>query len=262
MRILIIGGRGGIAYHTALKLSKLGHSIYLCTHTNSQLISLKNTIKKENLNIMAFKLDITNEEDLSLLDKLYYDIIWTHAGVGYGGTILAMDIETLKSNYNTNVFATTKVIQKAYQNFIKNNINGKIFVTSSLAGMLPFPYLSCYTSSKAALSMICFSLKEELKKTNSKITISLIEPGAYRTGFNQVMIENKEKYLYKDSIFYNNLKSINRFQKNIFALIEKNNYDDLTNKIIKEMQKTKPKFKIRAPLSQVIFTKIYLLFYR
>ena len=43
---------------------------------------------------------------------------------------------------------------------------------------------------------------------------------------------------------------------------EKENYNKLVNKIVKEIEKECPKFKIRAPLSQVIFTKIYLLLYR
>ena len=72
--------------------------------------------------------------------------------------------------------------------------------------MLPLPYLSCYTSSKAALSILCFTLKKELKQINSNISMSLIEPGAYQTGFNDVMINNKEKYLEENSEFYQNIK--------------------------------------------------------
>ncbi len=260
MRILIIGARGGIAYLAAKKLS-VNNDVYLCVHTTEQLKSIKEKIKLEKLNIKSFKLDITNENDLNLLDKLHYDVIWSHAGIGNGGTLLAMNKDVLVNNYETNVFGTVEVIKRAYSNFIKNNIKGKIFITSSLAGKLPLPYLSCYTSSKAALSMIVTTLKEELKKTKSNISISLIEPGAYKTGFNEVMIENKEKYLEKDSIFYNDLNNINRLQKNLFTLIEKENYTKLVNKIIKEMEKEVPKFRIREPLIQVIFTKLYLLFY-
>lgn len=262
MHILITGGRGGMAYLTASKLSKLGHKVYLCTHTNEQLNSLKKQLEKENSNIIPYKLDITNKKDLELLDKLDCDIVWAHAGIGNGGTLLAMEINVLRDNYETNVFGTMEVIKKAYLNFKQKNKKGKIFVTSSLAGMLPLPYLSCYTSSKAALSMLCFTLKKELKYSDTNITISLIEPGAYKTGFNEVMIDNKEIFLETKSIFYNNRKKITQHQKRLFNIIEKRSTDKLVNKIIKEMLKSNPKFKIRKPFLQVFFTKLYLLFLR
>ncbi len=262
MKILITGGRGGIAYLTASKLSKLGHKIYLCTHTSKQLETLKKKIKKEQLNIVPYKLDITNKDDLQLLDKLDYDIVWAHAGIGNGGTLLAMEVDVLRENYETNIFGTMEVVRKAYLNFKQQKKKGKIFVTSSLAGMLPLPYLSCYTSSKAALSMLCFTLKKELKESGTNITISLIEPGAYKTGFNEVMIENKEKFLKTKNIFYNDRKKITQSQKKLFNLIENKNIDKLVNKIIKEMTKENPKFKIRSPFIQALFTKLYYLFYR
>lgn len=262
MRILITGGRGGMAYLTASKLSKSGHIVYLCTHTNEQLKSLKKKIGNEDSNILPYKLDITNKQDLELLDQLDYDIVWAHAGIGNGGTLLVMDVDVLRDNYKTNVFGTMEVIKKAYLNFKQKNKKGKIFVTSSLAGMIPFAYLSCYTSSKAALSMLCFTLKKELKDSDTNITISLIEPGAYKTGFNEVMIDNKEKFLDEKDIFYYNRKKITKSQKNIFDIIEKKNTEKLVNKIIKEMLKDRPKFKIRKPFLQVFFTKLYLLFLR
>lgn len=262
MRILITGARSGIAYQTALRLEREGHSVYLCVHTEEQQKTLQEKVRQEQLNILVFKLDITRKEDLVLLDQLYYDVLWAHAGIGNGGTLLAMPVDVLRKNYDVNVFGTMDVIKRAYSNFHKNHIKGKIFVTSSLAGMLPFPYLSCYTSSKAALSMLCMTLKTELQRGRQEISISLIELGAYQTGFNEVMIENKDQYLDKNSFFYKNRKSITRLQKNLFVLIEKQDYGKLADKIAKEMQKENPKFKIRAPFLQVLFTKFYLLFFR
>ena len=262
MRILITGGRGGIAYQTAKKLSNLGHTVYLCTHTTKQLKSLKENIEIRSNNIIPLKLDITNKEDLNLLDKLSYDIVWAHAGIGNGGTLLAMDIDVLRDNYETNVFGTMEVVRRSYLKFKREHIKGKIFVTSSLAGMLPLPYLSCYTSSKAALSILCFTLKKELKQINSNISMSLIEPGAYQTGFNDVMINNKEKYLEENSEFYQNIKKINKLQKRLFTLIEKKKYQKLVDKIVTEMLKEKPQFKIKKPLFQSLMTKLYVLLYR
>jgi len=262
MKILIIGGRGGIAYLAARRLVLLGHLVYLCVHTEEQLLSLKEQLGDEFDNLRLFKLDVTIGEDLQLIEDLSYDVIWAHAGIGNGGTLLAMDVDVLRDNYDVNVFGTMEVVRRAYLKFKKDGVKGKIFVTSSLAGMLPFSYLGCYTSSKAALSMLCFTLKKELKQSGTGITITLIEPGAYRTGFNEVMIDNKEQFLDRNSIFYLNFENINKFQRRMFSFLEKKNYSGLVDKIIREMLREVPKFKIKKPFFQVLFTKIYLLFIR
>jgi len=110
--------------------------------------------------------------------------------------------------------------------------------------------------------MLCFTLKKELKQSGTGITITLIEPGAYRAGFNEVMIDNKEQFLDRNSIFYLNFENINKFQRRMFSFLEKKNYSGLVDKIIREMLREVPKFKIKKPFFQVLFTKIYLLFIR
>lgn len=260
MRILITGAASGIGYELGKKLSKRRHTVYLTTHTTKQLLRLKEKIKRDNINVLCFKMDIETD-DINLVDKIKLDCLVNHAGIGIGGSILYMNIDNLKKNYDVNIFASFKLLQKVYKNMERDNINGKIFVTSSLAGSLPIPFLGCYTSSKAAISILTRTINEELKYLKSRISITLIEPGAYNTGFNKVMIENKEKYMNSDNKIYDNLESINKIQKNMFSLLESNNYSSLINKIIKNIESPKPKFLIREPISQKIFTKLYKIFH-
>lgn len=262
MRILITGATSGLGYNLAVELSKRGHTVYATTHTIKQLEMLKKKIKENNLNILCFKLDIREKSDRKLINTLEIDVLVNHAGIGNGGSILEMDIDVLKDNYETNIFSSFSLLQEFYISKIKKRQSAKIFVTSSIASMLPIPYLGCYTSSKAAISMLVFTLKKELQYIDKNISISLIEPGAYKTGFNQVMIDNKNKYTYKDNKIYKNRNSINKIQRNLFTIIEKDNYKSLITKIVKEMEKKNPKFKIREPLMQSIFAKIYLLLFR
>lgn len=259
MRILILGGAGNIAYETAKLLSENNHLVYLGVHKEKEVQTVQEKNKLENIKMHVFKIDILKDKDLEILDKLEYDVIWQHAGIGIGGTLLYMDLDSLIKNYNTNVFATIKVIKKAYTNMKNKNIKGKIFITSSLAGYLPFPFLGCYTSSKASLSMLVRTIKQELKVLKSNITIHLIELGAYHTGFNQFMIDNKEKYIEETSPIYNQINSINRLQRNTFRLIENDNIENLSKKIMKNLTKKNPPFLIRYPKIQAIFTKIYTM---
>ncbi len=260
MRILITGAASGIMFNLAQKLENKGHLVYLTTHTKSECDKLKQEIKKEKLKMLCFKMDITKAKDRELINKLEFDVFISNAAVGYSGSLLEMDIDVLRKNYEINVFSSFELIKEVYHKWNKTNHPGKIFVTGSQFSMLPFPFLGCYTSTKASLSILVNTIRRELQYLNSNITITLITPFAYHTGFNQVMIENKEKYLYKDGIFYQNIDSINKIQKNIFTLIESNNIDKLTNKILKEIESNNPKNKIVCPIFSNIFLKIYSFF--
>ena len=153
MNILITGATSNIGYLLAKELSKKNHTVYLSTHTKEQLNALEKKISDDQLKVKCFKMDITSKEDRRLIQKIEIDVLINHAGIGNGGSILEMDIKTLEKNYETNIFGSFSLIQEFYKLKSREHKKAKIFVTSSIASMLPIPYLGCYTSSKAAISM-------------------------------------------------------------------------------------------------------------
>ena len=194
MKILIVGATSGIGFDLAQKLSKNNNNVYIGVHKKNQVEVTKQKIKTNNLNISVVKLDVKNNNDRKIINKINPDCLVIHDSIGNGGSILEMDINMLRDNYETNVFANFTLLKEFYELKTKNNEKGKIFVTSSISAYLPLPFLGCYSSSKAAITSLCKALKYELKYLNKNITISVIEPGAYHTGFNQVIIDNKEIY--------------------------------------------------------------------
>lgn len=257
MNVLITGALSNIAYEVGLKLS-VYNKVYLTVHKSEHLKTLK--AKNLNSNIEIFKLDITNKDDYKKLDDLDVDLFIASAAIGIGGSVLDMDMKYFKENYEVNIFSNFELIKYIF--YKMNEKGGKIFVMSSLASMMPIIMLEGYTSTKAAISLITTTLRKELKIINSKVKISLIEAGAYYTGFNQVMIDNKENTLNKEGIFYKYRNIFSEKQRKMFKLMERKNLDTIVNKIAKQAEKKNPKFRIRAPISQVIFLKIYLILFR
>ncbi len=261
MKVLIVGATSNIGYLLAKKLYLNGHKVYIGVHYKNEINPLIDKLVKEKICVSVLKLDINSNDDRIKIKNINPDCLIIHSSVGYGGTLLDMNMDVVKQNYNTNVFSCFSLIQEFY-NLKKNTKNKtKIFVTSSMAGYLPMPFLGSYSSTKASIANICKALRYELKIINPNISITVIEPGCYHTGFNQVMIDNKEKYTPNNSKLYNDISSINRIQRNIFALIEKDDYNNLVNKIVKELEKDRPKFIIRSPIIQSIFLKIYMIFF-
>lgn len=259
MKVLITGARSGIAFLTGITLASRGHFIYMTTHTTKQASEFKKIVDKYNYKIIVFKLDITNIDDRKILDNLDIDVLINHAGIGIGGSVLDLPLEELKRNFEVNYFCSYDIVKRVINKMIKNNKDGRIIITSSIAGIIPIPFLGAYCSTKSAISTMATSLRKELKIINSKIKIILVEPGAYKTGFNQVMIDDIDKNIDKDSVFYNEKNKIHKNLTNIFNLIEKKKLDSIVVKIIASVESNNPKSKYRAPILQKIFAKVYML---
>ena len=253
-KILITGATSGIAKEL-IKRIKDKYYIYVTTHTEEELQNLKEYYKKEK-NINCLKLDITDKLDKSKLYNLDIDILICNAATNKGGSIINMDIEDIKNTYDVNVFSNIEVIQIILENMMKKN-NGKIIIISSLAAIIPIPFIGAYSSSKASLIKIAECLKKELKILNTNIKVSLIEPGLYHTGFNNYMFENKYDNKF-ENLFKEELELIKK-QDNLILFFEKKRLNSIVSKIEKSL--TSDKFLYRAPLLQVVGAKFYNIFF-
>ena len=63
---------------------------------------------------------------------------------------------------------------------------GKILNVASIAGFMPGPLMSTYYATKSYVVRLSESIREELKKENSKVQISILCPGPVDTNFNKV----------------------------------------------------------------------------
>lgn len=253
-KILITGARSGIAKALIERLKNKDYLIYACVHTLKECNRLKE-IYKDYKNIVTFKMDITNESDIEIIDNLDIDILFCNAAICNGGNLIEINLDKVKENYEVNVFGTLALIQR----YLNNNIRreGKIIIMSSLSGIIPLKFIGAYSSTKASLIKIGETLKLELKLLNSRMKVCLIEPGLYKTGFNEYMFMHKPGY---DSYFDEVIELINKEEFIISNILSKKSTDSIINKIESAIRSKNPRFIYRAPLSHVIFGKIYNLF--
>lgn len=248
MNILITGARSGIGLNLAKRLS-LKHNVYAACHNEAEVITIN---KRDYSNITFIKLDITNINDYHFIEDANIDCLVNQAGNCIGGSLLDLEISDIKDNFEVNVFSTLRISKYFIDYCKKENKKGRILVTSSLIQDVPLPFLGSYVASKTSLSIITKILRKELKLCNSLVDIKLILPGAYRTGFNQIMINDISNSKY----FPNNYKNRNRL-KMIFSLIESKNIDSITKQQEKAINSRSNKFIFTAPKVQYIIKKIY-----
>ena len=254
--ILITGARSGLAKALIDTLKDKNYFIYATTHTLSQCNSLKKEYENYD-NIQCFKLDVTKEFDRNKIKKLNIDVLICNAAISNGGSLIELNINLIKENYDVNIFSNLELIQIYLEKIV--NKFGKIIIMSSLAGIIPIGFIGSYASTKAALIKIAECLKKEIKIINKDIKICLVEPGFYLTGFNKFMFMNK--YGDKNSYFKDYSHKISFKENLLLKLLGQKNYNSIIKKIIKAIDSDN-KFIYRAPLFQVIGVKLYSLFFQ
>jgi short-subunit dehydrogenase len=225
-------------------------------HTNEQLKSLEEKEELKGKTVICMKLDITSKEDRDKIKDLDIDILINNAAIGNGGSIVEASMDRIRENFEVNFFATIELTQLFLGKMVERN-KGRIIMISSMLGEMPFPWLGIYSSTKAALTNISMALEQELKEVKSNVDVVIIEPGFYRTGFNEVMMDNK--YDNENSIFKEFRRTIYDNEQFKVNLLTSDELKSIVDKIVKAVEDDKPNLKYKAPLSHATLQKAFII---
>lgn len=163
-------------------------------HIWPQATTLREKAKSLGIkNLQVEKLDILDPYDVENALQWDIDILINNAAIGYAGAVAEIPLELVHCNFETNLFGTLNVTQKYVRKFIDNKQQGKIVFVSSIAGLLTAPGYAPYCATKHALEAIAEALYVELKPFN--IQVQTINPGAFKTGFNNTMAETASHWM-------------------------------------------------------------------
>lgn len=175
---------------TVLELLRRGHSVFA---TGRSMAALDELGKEHANQLLPGSLrtsvgDVSSEEHAAgqLREALDFfhgclDGVVLNAGCGAGRKPAEqVPIHVFDQVFQTNVRGVFVWIQEALR-FMKPQRKGQIVVTSSVAGLRPFPNSVVYSSSKFAVQGMVSSLRAELKGTGVKI--GTVNPGAIATAW-------------------------------------------------------------------------------
>lgn len=256
MNILITGASSGIGFDLCKRLVKKGEHVIVTVHTKKEVNITVEKLKELHINnVEVIKLDITKEKDRNLINNYDIDVLVNTSAIGVSGSLLNLEVFEIRKNFETNFFSTLELIKTYIKN--RGNKPSKVVITSSLAGYMPIPFWGSYTSSKIALTMFIKCLNRELKMTNLNVKLKLILPGAYYTGFNEYIIETKEKL--NNTIFKGTIEKEIRRERHLFRLIEKKRLNSVINTYDRAIYSKNNRLKYKVPFTQWLLSKIYLL---
>jgi len=205
-QVAVITGAGrGIGRAIALKLAELGAHTVLCGRVREALEQTSATIQNSGGESSAIssviECDVTDLRSVEALaehvERTFHriDILVNNAGIrGVGGPLHQLAPDNWDHILNTNLRGVYYCIRSLAPLMIESRArNGHIINISSLASKNALPNGAAYSASKWGLNGLTYSLAEELRAHN--IRVSVICPGSTHTEFSQHPGMNAEKML-------------------------------------------------------------------
>ncbi|MCW8827073.1 MAG: SDR family NAD(P)-dependent oxidoreductase [Gammaproteobacteria bacterium] len=254
--ILITGARSGIGLDVAKRLLERGHTVFATVHHQSSVVSLQSELAVYGERAIVEKLDILDDEDRLKVQDWDIDILINNAAIGDSGPLSTIPAQRVKDVLETNVVATLQLTQQVLLK-MRERRRGRIIFISSLAGLIPTPFISPYALTKHAIENIAGSLRGELKSFG--IDVSLINPGGYNTGFNEKNIQKKYEWLDIEQLDPLEQRRMKR-EESIIYTFEMKSTASIAKQIVKAVEARHPKRRYSAPFWQswgVFFIRMF-----
>jgi short-subunit dehydrogenase len=103
-----------------------------------------------------------------------------NAGRGLGKGFFDQEFGDIRYVIDTNVTGTVHLIHKVGRD-MREQGDGRILITGSIAGFMPGTFQAVYNGTKAFLDSFSYAIREELKDT--RVTVTCLMPGATETEF-------------------------------------------------------------------------------
>ena len=179
----ITGASSGFGKELAKLVLAKGDNAIL---TARRLEPLQEIVSEYGERALAIQLDVTNTEArrnaLKTATEKFgrIDVLANIAGAGAYGALEEFTSEQIRANMELNFFAAAELSREVLPQ-MRSRKSGHILNLTSIAGLVAFPGNGLYNASKFALEGFTEALHYEVKPFGVRVT--LVEPGAFRTGF-------------------------------------------------------------------------------
>ena len=178
--VLVTGASSGIGEATVRRLVQAGASVAICARREDRLVKLATEIDLLGQCTLVLAGDVTEASDrqrwvASTLKRFgRIDALVNNAGYGQRGPLEQVPVESVRRNFETNVFGLVGMCQLVAP-LLREQKGGRIVNIGSVAGRIARPLSSVYDATKHAVEALTDGLRGELKPFG--IEVVLIRPG-------------------------------------------------------------------------------------
>ncbi len=183
----VTGASSGIGYNLAKVFAENGFDLVIGS-AGERLESAEQDFRALGVNVTAVQADLATYEGCDQFWKAVeftgrkLDALALNAGVGVGGLFYETDLEKEINIVRLNVESTVHLAKHAVKKMVGQG-EGRILITSSIAGEMVAPREAVYAASKAFDLSFGKSLRAELEIMKSEVTVTVLQPGPTDTDF-------------------------------------------------------------------------------
>ncbi len=254
--VLITGCSSGIGLHAAIELNKRGYRVIATARNLNDVKQLKtNGLESEQLDLSdsaSIKTALNNT-----LEKTQgkIDVLFNNAAFGLVGAVEDLTREAIRAQFETNLFGTLELTNRVIP-IMRKQGQGRIIQNSSVLGLVVLPYRGAYNASKFALEALTDTLRLELNDT--KIKISLIEPGPIESRFRANAYKAFQRYITPEQSPHKNT-----YQAMVSRLLKPGPVapftltpDAVLHKLIHAIESPKPKIRYYVTFPTYLFATL------
>ena len=187
---LVTGASSGMGFDFVMALLKEGYVVYAAARRVERMAPL------EAQGAILIRMDITQEDQIqAAVDQITskhgaLDVLINNAGFGLYGAVEDTSIDDARYQFEVNLFGLARLTQLLLP-AMRERRRGKIINISSMGGKVYTPLGAWYHATKHALEGWSDCLRLELKSFG--IDVVVIEPGAIKTEFGDVMLQPMQR---------------------------------------------------------------------
>lgn len=172
-KVLIVGATGGIGSQTARLLAGSGAELYLSGRKADELSALAHSLQVPAERI--FITDLTDEASVNTMAEQItvqsgaLDILINASGIGIIKPVEQLSLSEFTATINANLIGSF-ILVKAFLPGMKAAKKGLIINIPGVLGKVPMAGAAAYSASKYGLVGMMQSIREELKRTDIRIT--------------------------------------------------------------------------------------------
>lgn len=172
-RILVIGATGGIGSETARLLKQSGGKVFIAGQNPDRLQALQAELKLPGSQVLS--LDVTNNDSVAAAAAAIHaeggalDILINAAGIGIIKPLESLTEDDFRTSIDINLVGSF-LVMKHFLPPMKEQKKGLIVHLPGVLGKTPMAGAAAYAASKYGLNGMLKSIREELKRTDIRIT--------------------------------------------------------------------------------------------
>ena len=184
LSVAVTGALGGIGISTLKHLQSVGAQLVAIDLVEPEAAG--KALAENGISVVSYhQVNITDSAAIgNLLDSLKRnsvpDALVSLAGIVHVGAIHEQSEDAIREVFEVNVVGQTLIAQAFIKQWLATNSPGNIIFTSSWIDHVPWPSVTPYSASKAAIVAISRGIAREL--ATKKIRSNIISPGIVNVG--------------------------------------------------------------------------------